>query len=359
MNPILSLFVTTQKLARVLFYRDLMTPRYYFRKLTKVRIPKSIYTFVQMKAPYALPFPRMPYVISIEVSGVCNLSCIMCPYPTYQGEKGLMDMDLYRKIIDQAAKEGVHTVRFVGLGEPMLHPEFFEMVKLAKSRNIYAALSTNGTQLTQENSEKLLEAGIDEVGFSIDAADPSELERIRKGAKYDDLMGKIDTFLNLCYEWKNLGKNTPVTSARMVIINPESVKTFTAAWSGRVDSLQFNKLRLYPNTPFAEDPAVIAAAKENASDIIERKVRCRLVRSYMVIRWDGKVRLCNQADTIVGDASNTSLDDIWKSPLISAVRKRHLEYQGCSVKSCRICPVMEPMMAMEKEVIDEQDIIDA
>src|SRR5947199_1620778 len=87
----------------------------------------------------------MPARLIIESTSVCNLKCIMCPYPIMGRKNQHMSFDLYRKIIEEAAG----TVEFVWLhlfGEPLLNPNIYKMIDLAENAGIRTGLSTNATR---------------------------------------------------------------------------------------------------------------------------------------------------------------------------------------------------------------------
>lgn len=77
--------------------------------------------------PELLPFLfSKSQVINLEPTNACNLNCIMC----IRGNRpiGMMQLDLFRHLIDEAADMGgVSLYLHVG-GESLLHPRFVEML---------------------------------------------------------------------------------------------------------------------------------------------------------------------------------------------------------------------------------------
>ena len=325
---------------RLLHNRELLAPRFYLRRMQKQRFLRELTSFVQTKIPYSLPLPALPYVVNIEPTTFCNLRCIMCPSPTLASPRGYMSMAVYEKVLRESVAGGVHRMRFVGLGEPLLHADLPEMIRMAKRGGLYTEVSTNATLLTPELGRALLDAGLDEIGFSLDSADEAEFERIRKGAHFHDVMAKIDGFLALCAE--NPGR-APITVARMVVMNQSGVEAFSKRWSGKVDSLQFNLVRVYAGTP-------VDKAKNGALPRahVERRVRCRQIMHHLMVGWDGQVGLCNQSSVIVGNVKTASLATIWRSHAFEEVRRVHACYEGRRIDVCKSCPVMEPDLSPEE-----------
>src|SRR5205085_9348697 len=70
-----------------------------------------------------------------------------------------------------------------GVGEPMLVKELPRMVRHLKQRGTYVLFNTNGTVLNEKNGRALIEAGLDELRVSLDAAD-AQTYRVVRGKDY-------------------------------------------------------------------------------------------------------------------------------------------------------------------------------
>jgi MoaA/NifB/PqqE/SkfB family radical SAM enzyme len=141
----------------------------------------------------ALPgrgYAPLPEFVQIEPVGKCNLRCRMCPVP-YRGEQAaFMDFDVFRGIVD-----GFPTLKELhlqGLGEPLMHPHFFEMVRYAAERGIRVSTNTNLTLLTPERARQCVSSGLHTVHASIDGATPASYESIRLGASFHKVMRNLD-----------------------------------------------------------------------------------------------------------------------------------------------------------------------
>ncbi len=58
----------------------------------------------------------------------------------------------------------------IGGGEPMLRPDFFDLVSYAVDRKVGVKFSTNGTRLTAERARQLAALDYLDVQISIDGA---------------------------------------------------------------------------------------------------------------------------------------------------------------------------------------------
>ena len=73
--------------------------------------------------------------IYVEPTNACNLNCRTCVRHAWDEPEGFMEWSTYEAAVDGLAGPAGGTggtVAFMGLGEPLLHPRFLDMVRLAK-----------------------------------------------------------------------------------------------------------------------------------------------------------------------------------------------------------------------------------
>ena len=102
--------------------------------------------------------------IHIEISNICNLHCSFCP--EVAREKKLMDLDLFKKIIEEAAPL-TNEVCFHLLGDPLVHPRLGEFVQVCEEKAVKIFFVTNGVLLREKQAEILLSPSIRQVNFSL------------------------------------------------------------------------------------------------------------------------------------------------------------------------------------------------
>jgi radical SAM protein with 4Fe4S-binding SPASM domain len=84
-----------------------------------------------------------------------------------------------------------------GIGEPMLVKDLAQRVKYLKDRNIYVLFNTNGTLLTKANGRALIEAGLDELRVSLDAAEAEVFQMVRGKDFFDKIVSNVKNFTSL------------------------------------------------------------------------------------------------------------------------------------------------------------------
>lgn len=84
-------------------------------------------------------------------------------------------------------------IALYGHGETFLHKQFFEMLETVKKHDIFVYVTTNGTLVTKEVAERLVELQLDRLSFSLDAATPELFNEIRRGADFNTILQNIRT----------------------------------------------------------------------------------------------------------------------------------------------------------------------
>ena len=135
--------------------------------------------------------PRKVYV---EPTNACNLACATCVRHAWNEPEGYMAWDTLAAVVEGLAggdtgggpspvgdgsRATGGTVAFMGLGEPLLHPRFADMVRLVKERGLRAEVTTNALLLDDGLAAGLLEAGLDQLVVSIDGASAEAFGRVR------------------------------------------------------------------------------------------------------------------------------------------------------------------------------------
>lgn len=82
--------------------------------------------------------------IYIEITNICNLDCSFC-IPTKR-KKQSMSLDQFTNIVQQTKKITPYTYLHVQ-GEPLLHPEFEQILSICDENQLQIQLVTNGTYL--------------------------------------------------------------------------------------------------------------------------------------------------------------------------------------------------------------------
>src|SRR6185312_7157722 len=143
---------------------------------------------------------KFPTYVQMEPVGQCNLRCQMCSIqfrqdgPPY-GPPAFMSFELFTRTLDQLTD--LAELHLQGLGEPMMHPRFFEMVEYAAHKGIRVSTNTNLTLLNARRAERCITSGLDCLHASLDGATAETYERIRLRAHFDRVVDNLEHLLEL------------------------------------------------------------------------------------------------------------------------------------------------------------------
>jgi radical SAM protein with 4Fe4S-binding SPASM domain len=161
----------------------------------------------------------LPSYVQIEPVGQCNLRCQMCPIQFRQdgppsGPPAFMPFEAFTRLVDEFV--GLKELHLQGLGEPMMHPRFFDMVAYAAGRGIVVSTNSNLTLLnTAERAERCVRSGLDTLHVSIDGATAETYERIRVRSS----LARVERNLGLLLAAKRrLGSERPKLRLVMVVM---------------------------------------------------------------------------------------------------------------------------------------------
>jgi len=131
--------------------------------------------------------------IYVEPTNRCNLKCVTCIRNSWDEPVGDMAWSAFQALMDGLNDfPEAKTIAFAGLGEPLLHPQFPEMVRLAHARGLRTEMTSNATLLTPSLADRLVEAGLDQFVVSIDGATSESYGVIRPGASLAQIMDNVE-----------------------------------------------------------------------------------------------------------------------------------------------------------------------
>lgn len=270
---------------------------------------------------------KFPSVIRIESTNRCNANCTTCTRDKLTRPLGVMDFDLYKKIVDECAQNKIRILHLHNFGEPLLDSLLPERVKYAKEKGIRTRIFSNFSTLTEEKARQLLEAGIDEIKISIDAASKETYEAIRKNLKFAKVESNIELMLRLRNE---LQLKHPRISLVFVAMdnNRHEISAFKKRWQNKVDKIFITS---YHNW---------AGGLDKGGFIKKRLLPCRRLWKTFTILWDGRAALCCldfDGQVILGDLHTQTIQEIYSGEKLAAIRQQHLNWEYGKATICLSC----------------------
>lgn len=120
------------------------------------------------------------YSLEIELTNACNLSCEYC-YARANSTGIFLPMEKAEQLLIQAKRYGIKRIVWLG-GEPMLHPQWFEIIFFSKILGFKNELWSNGTLLHSKNRQKI-KAVVDVFVLHLDTVFSKNFCRVQCGLK--------------------------------------------------------------------------------------------------------------------------------------------------------------------------------
>jgi len=289
----------------------------------------------------------VPLSVHVYPSYKCNFRCNYCIHAFSTEEmkqKGFsrekMNMDTFLNIVDglKEYEEKVKAVIFAGHGEPLTHENIADMVRLLKEAEVAerVEITTNGSLLTKDMSDKLISSGVDRLKVSIQGTTADKYKSIAKyNIDYDSFLEKLTYFYD----------NKESTEVYIKIID--------AVLEGEGDEKKFRRM-FEPVSDYVDVEYLIPfingidhlSLKESfdkckqghaiASDI------CSMPFYMQVVAPNGDILPCCSVDvpTVIANVNEVSLIDAWHSHAMLQFQRcmlrdksENLVCKGCSVPS--------------------------
>lgn len=296
-----------------------------------------------------------PLSVFIEPTNMCNFRCVCCGHGNDKNRNDLkplmnMDLDLFNKIITELKNwkgDKLRLLRLAVLGEPFVHPQMLEMIKIAKEAEVAERVDifSNGSLLTENISNKLVEYGLDSIRFSIYSVLP---ERHKEVTQTNFDINKICNNIRRLREIRDSkGSSRPYICVKMFDTYGEENNVFINMYKDIADEVDFenvNDATLYNGYDligaFYKNSELEKKMRMNFRSSLNTHIACPRPFMALVISSNGSVLMCTHdypRATKVGDVNNNTLEEIWNSRELFEFRKMHLLGNKHENMLCRNC----------------------
>lgn len=225
-----------------------------------------------------------------------------------------MSMELYRKIVKDAQAFGIRKMQLHFQGESLLHKKFPEMVRLAREHGMFPQVFTNGMALTEPMAERILEADLGMMRFSVDGVSEETYQKNRVGGRFEKVYKNMKMLAekarakhhSIRLQWQIIAlRNNEHEIPKAKQMAKELGMKFI------VKSLAVTDPELVPLSPDYQRPMRIKP--------------CLSIYRSIFVYWSGQVVVCCYdltGENVVGDLSKNTLEEIWEGPAYVELRRR-------------------------------------
>lgn len=283
--------------------------------------------------------PSFPRTIQIQTFTGCNADCVFCPYgETYRTQpRGKMPLDLFRRIVDEAAEHGVRRLSPYLMNEPFMDRDLFEKLRYAKRKmpRCRIVLTSNGHFLTPDVVEALLDVGngVHKLYISLQGIDKDAYERTMRGSmSFERTMANVDHFIEM---QRRRGLDRPELWVTMVDTEAIDARKAVAYWQSRGVNSKYTTL---------ENRGGNIRHAENLSHTktMSYYTSCTRLFKQAYIMFNGDLVLCcvdYSRRQVLGNVSESSISEVWNGPVATKIRRWYLDREFGRLPLCGNCKI--------------------
>jgi MoaA/NifB/PqqE/SkfB family radical SAM enzyme len=268
-----------------------------------------------------------PLFIAWQLNSACNVACLHCCEEAGHSMPNELTREEIKDFCNQIVELCVPYVAISG-GEPLLHPNFFEIAEFLRGHGVSLKVETNGHLIDREVANRFAELGFRSVQVSVDGATPQAFEKLR-------LKGSWQKTIDACKYLVAAGVNTEIVFVPTRFNIHETGDVIEMAYQMGIYGFYTGKLmrigRAAQNwdilCPTDEEYKKFFEVLEEKQakydgrmkvyyypyDVIEElKYRLEYPSASMLVIPDGKVKIIGPLPFICGDVRKHSLAEIWR-----------------------------------------------
>jgi len=288
-----------------------------------------------------------PFILTIEPTNHCNLSCPLCITGNNRmtRDTGVMSFETYKRIIDQLG-DYIFYLLLYQQGEPFINKQFLAFVRYAKANRIFVTTSTNGHYLNEKQAAATVASGLDSMIVSIDGTDQSTYSKYRVNGELKKVLSGISNIVN---EKRRQKSQTPKLYIQFIVMkHNEHQVTNMRELSKRIGANQ-----LLIKTVFVDSACQAQAwlprnetyrryQIENNQLSVKKTVTGSCYRPWTssLINWDGDTVPCcfdKDGNHVFGNTDDKmSFTEIWRSRGYSEFRSEMLNNRK-NIDICSNC----------------------
>ena len=264
--------------------------------------------------------------IRFEVTNMCNARCIMCPREKMKRPQGILDIGLYKRILDEAVELGVSNVCLENFGETFLDPHIFERAKYAKAKGLSVYTVTNGSLLDDQRCIEILKY-FDKIRISMFGIRKDIFEKVHRGLSFETVKENVKRLFDMRKERKESRLKIEMYFL-LLEENKQEVKDFLREYENIADAVSIWKPHNWGD-----------GRRYRQTD--GKKMSCgRPFSGPIQVQWDGLVVPCcfdYDSKIVLGDPRRQRLGDILHSPEYESLRSAHSRRDFSKFPLCDGC----------------------
>jgi radical SAM protein with 4Fe4S-binding SPASM domain len=306
-----------------------------------------------------------PYFATVGDRYQCNYRCVFCEWfsPLVKkrrlqvGGSDYLSVDVYRKLVSQLSELGTKVILIGNIEEPFLDTALIEKIRYTKAYNLNCFVITNGSLITKENAEQLVDLRLDYLNVSLNAGAPQTYQKIHPTeteATYQRIVTMVSYIEKLKVEKQTLfprirlsmvvcNRNYPdivkfVELAHKVGVKHVLIKRFISVTKEIIDELELTPKQEEETREYIQK-AITFAKKHHINIDLEwtewtgaqklhtdEDLPCYFGWLFCVIDADGNLYPCcfqeRTRDSLIGNINEADFKALWRSEKYQTFRKQ-------------------------------------
>ncbi len=291
-----------------------------------------------------------PLSMYVEPTRVCNFKCFYCMHSTRGVQGGQlektgfklehMDMNLYAKLVKEimSFQSIPKRVCFSGLGEPLSNPKLPEMIRMLRDAGFEGRIDviSNGSLLTHEMSDALIEAGISRIQISVQGLTTEKYNEI---CQVPVDIKKLQDYISYFYQHK---KNATIY-VKIIdsILEDEGDKDRFFEMFGNICDTIFIEHLVIMEQQMGDHGRNVDTTRNLMGEVVEKRLVCGVMFYFLQVNIDGETFPCSTPGLpnsfSMGCMKEKTLQEIWNDRKRNGLIRKNLKDGYASIPACSTC----------------------
>lgn len=288
---------------------------------------------------------RTPFTVYIFPTTFCNFKCVYCAHSLghekmkeqYNFKPETMAPETFENVLEQLKQfpDKIKVVSLTGQGEPLLNKNIPYMIKKIKEADVCERIEiiSNGSLLTNETADKLIEAGLDILRISLQGLSSEKYKDVCDyKLSFEEYLSQIE------YYYKNkTEKNQIFVKVLDIALNEGEEDKFYKTFENITDRMFIEKCQpVYDNVEVTNG---LERDCDRYGNKREKRDICTICFYMLGIFPNGDVEPCDgiYKPVVLGNVNEKSLKDMWESDMLKNFWKMQLNRDRYSNPKCKVC----------------------
>ncbi len=264
--------------------------------------------------------PPLPREVEIELTTQSPLTgasdIVLRPAIPADRARGPIDVGMVARLAAELSSEDDALVVLGGFGEPLLHPEFPQVLAALREAGVYGvAVRTSGRAWSDAAIEALVQHKVDVVSVLVDAWTPERYRALHG----EGLQTVLEGIERLTQARQRAAQPVPFVNVELLKCTHtlDELEPFVDGWIRRQGCVTLSGYSTYAGA--LPDFRVMDMSPPV-------RTACRQLRGRCTVLADGQVLACDQdflAARPVGSLHHSTLAAVWTGPAMEALRTAH------------------------------------